>query len=65
MHQRRLLQAKNVSFYIIVHAGSNIKELLYHADPGSICCVLVQDIVKLGKSIEFITLVPGGGVACV
>ncbi len=53
MHQRRLLQAKNVSFYIIVHAGSNIKELL------------VQDVVKLGKSIEFITLVAGGGVACV
>ncbi len=71
MHIRRLLQAKNV-FYIPLHAEGNIKELLYHADPGSVCSILVllsqtsaQDIVKLGKSIEFITFIPGGGVACV
>lgn len=53
-------------FYITLHAEGNIKELLYHADPGSVCSILVlisqtsaQDIVKLGKSIEFITFIHG------
>lgn len=40
-----------------------------HADHGSVCSIVLisaaQDVMKLGKSIEFIMFIPSGGVACV